>query len=144
MHRAVHVIVDSWHDWYFKMISGKDLRGLINESVFFIIILSNVILDFIKINIRSPWIHIDNGQKYIISRYYIFVKNGLKMLGTPGYIRGFSFLLILFDLMSCVIHQSELCFKLLNYLFRLPIWSFFMLFHSQKYQIVMLSPLVFG
>ncbi len=56
----MHVIVYSGNYWNFKMISGENLRRLINENVSFLPVLSDVIFNFIEVNVWSPTVDIDN------------------------------------------------------------------------------------
>lgn len=57
----MHVVVDSRNDGDFQMISSKDLWGLVNEDMSVFPVLSDVVLDFIEVDIRGPTVDIDNG-----------------------------------------------------------------------------------
>lgn len=130
MHWTMHVVIHSWYHWDFEVVPGENLGSLINENVSLIVILYDVVFHLIKINVRSPTINVDNGQKKVISGKHQPSKLLLQMFGTPRNIRSLALLFVLPYLMQSVINMSELIPKPLYYLLGFLLCTLLMFFHG--------------
>ena len=114
MCKAMSYIIYSGSEGDLIIISGEDLWGLINKCESIFVVFFDVFLDKVIIELGSPGIGINDSEEDRIWVNHILLKNRLQVFCTPRYIRGFSFLLIFSDLMSCKIDNFKFRFKCID------------------------------
>lgn len=139
---ACHQIKYSVDNRHFHLISGETLDWLVNKCISLIVIVADMVLNFIEVNIRSPTVSIDDGQKQIFSTYTDFLKFLLHMFCTPWNVGSFAFELTFSGFMESIVHVSELILKLIHYHFSFFISTFFTFLHCQKNEIRVFASLM--
>ena len=120
MHACIELIVASSEYGDIQMVSCEDLIGLVNELMFFGVVLglSEVIFQLTDVHVRDPGISIDYCEHDVIDVDAFWLEELLlEVFDTPRNVRGFSFLFKLFDMMNRVSKHPELIFEYLGYLF---------------------------
>ena len=93
----------------------------------------------------DPRISVDDSQEDLLRVDVMFWKNiFFEVLCAPTDIRGFSFLLMHFDMMMAVGHDFEVVSILLDKFFSLLYWSILMSLHGQENQVSILGFRMFG
>jgi hypothetical protein len=73
MQRAVHIVIDSGDDRHLKVVSGENLRRLVNIDVSFFPVVVDVVLDLVEIDTRRPAVDVNDGQEKVLSRdHHVF------------------------------------------------------------------------
>ena len=61
MQRAVHIVIDSRDDRHLKVVSGENLRRLVDIDVSFFPVVIDVVLDLVEIDTRRPAVDVNDG-----------------------------------------------------------------------------------
>ena len=61
MQRAVHIVIDSGDDRHLKVVSGENLRRLVDIDVSFFPVVIDVVLDLVEIDTRRPAVDVNDG-----------------------------------------------------------------------------------
>lgn len=134
--KAVHNIINSSQNRHIHIVSCENLRRLVNVFVTICEIICDVFLHDLKVNIRSPWIGIQDCQENRLWVNLVLLKNRLQMFCTPRNIGSFSLLFKLSHFMSCKIYSSESVLVSLDKLHCFDIWILLMCFHGQENQVL--------
>ena len=129
------MIVSSGEGGNFKLISGKELVGLINVVMAIGPVLVDVVLDFIHVDIGHPAVNIHDSEEKIFGGEIEVFEFGLHLLSTPTYIGTFALVLVFPELMEGIVDAFKLGGKLIDKFLGFDICPFLMFFHPQKYEI---------
>jgi hypothetical protein len=115
MNHTMWLIVCSCEKRNFHVITSENLKRRIDILKFLVFLWIDMNVDIINICLRHPRISINDSDIHCTTiNSPFFKKILLKVLNTPRYIRCFSFLLMLSNLMSCKSHLPKFHSELLD------------------------------
>lgn len=83
MQRAVHIVIDSRDDRYLKVVSGENLRRLVDIDVPFFPVVVDVVLDLVEIYTGRPAVDVDDVQEKVLSRDHHVFEFLLQVFSAP-------------------------------------------------------------
>lgn len=113
------------------MVSGEDLRWLVDENVSVLPVVSDVVLNLVEVNVWGPAVDIDDGQEKVFSRHHDLLELFLQVFCAPGHVRRLAFLLILSHFVQSEAHMSEFVSETFDDSCCFLGGSLFMLLHRQ-------------
>jgi hypothetical protein len=122
------------------MVSSVDLGSTKDHVVSVLVVGSDVVFNFVKVDLGCPAVGVDDRQKDVLLVDHQGLENGAEALCAPRNVRGLSLLLELAYFVPGEAHESETSLELFDEPLCLFVGALLVLLHGQENHVGRLGP----